>query len=76
MAASSSSVGQESVGRYVLGLEVSERSIKWPLGTDNHASVFRQYSDVRSVYSKHIDHCRFDELCAVSCMYNFFEVPL
>jgi len=64
-----SSAGQETADdQYMLGVEVSERSIKWPVDRSNNASALQKYSDIRAVYSEHIDQCRFDELCAVSLL--------
>ena len=53
--------------RYLIGLEVSERPMKWPLNDDGRArSVFSAYHDIRRAYSNLIDRCHFDDMCAVS----------
>jgi len=64
---SSPSAEEDAVGRrYMLGLYVSERAVSWPLDGGNRGSAFQTYSDIRRFYSDYIDHCRFNELCAVS----------
>jgi len=63
------SEGLSEDDRYILQLEVNARSVNWPIDGGNHnSSAFQKYSDVRSWYAKHIDRCRFDELCAVSVL--------
>ena len=65
-------VGVRSEDGYILRLDVSERPTSWPVD-DDKPTAFMSYSRVRQLYSKHIDHCSFNQLCAVSIWADFFH---